>query len=199
VTVNGVVLKDLVMNKWKTAVIVGEPPSWNENDYAALEAQVRLYHATSFGNGNYGTTVNANISANVRAASKASGYRLKIASIEAPLSITRNASFTVKSNWQNVGIAPTYEDWNVVFELQDASNIVRWTGTSTKVFKLFLPAAAATTTTDNFSLPFSLTAGTYKLVVRVKDPKGFRPDMLLAVNGKNTDNSYTVFGSVTVK
>jgi hypothetical protein len=196
---NGVALKTLIMNKWQTAPVVGEPPSWNDNNYAALESQVRLYHATSFGNGNYGTTINSTIATNVRAASKASGYRIKILSAQGPQTITRNTPFAIASTWQNVGIAPAYDNWDVVFELQDASSIVKWSGTSTRVLKLFLPSTAGATTTDNFTIPSTVVAGTYKLVVRVKDPKNFRPNMQLAVNGKNADNSYTIYSTVTVK
>lgn len=199
VTYNGVTLKSLIMDKWKTAPIVGEPPSWNDNNYAALEKQVRLYHASSFGNGNYGVAVNTTISNNVRAASKASGYRFKILSGNSPKTITKNSAFTISTVWQNVGIAPLYENYDVVFELQNSSNVAVWTGKSVKVLNLFLPATAGTTTTDNFTVPTSVAAGTYKLVVRVKDPKNYRPNIQLAINGRNADGSYTIFTGVTVK
>src|SRR5204862_7495594 len=68
---NGVVFKTLIMDRWKTAPITGEPPAWNPGDYYDLERQVRLYHATSFGNGNYGVTPTTIIKDRVRAASKA--------------------------------------------------------------------------------------------------------------------------------
>jgi hypothetical protein len=187
------------MSKWQKAPVVGEPPSWNDNNFAALESQVRLYHATSFGNGNYGVAVNSTISNNVRAASKAAGYRIKISAAEAPTSITRGSAFATKATWVNVGIAPTYEDWDIAYELQNSSGTAVWSGTSTMKLKLFLPSSSGTAITDNFTVPTTIAAGTYKLVVRVKDPKNYRPNMLLAINGKNTDNSYTIQGSVVVK
>lgn len=196
---NGVVLKDLIMNRWKTSPIVGEPPSWNDNNYAALEKQIRLYHATSFGNGNYGVTPNTTIANNVRAAAKASGYRIKLLSGEAPSTMTRNTPVTIKTVWQNVGIAPTYETWDVMFELQDASNVVKASGKSTRVLKLYLPETAGSTTTDTFTVPSTVPTGTYKLVVRVKDPKNYRPNMQLAINGRNADGSYTLLKTVTVR
>lgn len=196
---NGVVFKNLIMDRWKTAPITGEPPAWNPGDYFDMERQIRLYHASSFGNGNYGPDMNSSIKERIRAASKAAGYRLKILSGEAPQTIPKNASFNIKTVWQNVGIAPTYENWNVVFELQNASNSAVWSGTSTKIIKLFLPAAAGSTTTDKFTLPASVPAGTYKLVIRVTDPARYRPDIRLAVNGRNSDGSYTIFNNVEVK
>ncbi|MGZ8525842.1 MAG: DUF4832 domain-containing protein, partial [Chitinophagaceae bacterium] len=168
-------------------------------DMSDLERQIRLYHATSFGNGNYGNvSINA-IGDQVRAASKASGYRLKILSGEAPQAIAKNAAFNIKTVWQNVGLAPTYENWNVVFELQNAGNTAVWSGISSKKLKLFLPATSGTPTTDNFKLPATVPAGTYKLVVRIKDPGGYRQNISLAVNGRNADGSYTIFSNVTVK
>ena len=196
---NGVALKTLIMNKWKNAPIVGEPPSWNDNNFAALESQIRLYHATSFGNGNYGTAINSTISTNVRAASKAAGYRIKITNAEAPGTITRGAAFATKATWVNVGLAPAYDNWDVVFELQNSSGTAVWSGTSSLKLKLFQPSSSGTAITDNFTVPTTVAAGTYKLVVRVKDPVNYRSNMLLAINGKNADNSYTILGSVAVK
>lgn len=197
-TFNGVVLKNLIMERWKTAPITGEPAPFS-NDMADLERQVRLYHATSFGNGNYGNTPTSTVKSRVRAASKATGYRFKIVNGEVPQSITRGTAFNIKTNWQNVGLAPTYENWDVVFELQTTAGAVKWTGKSTKVMKLFLPATSGTVTTDKFTVPTSVATGTYKLVVRVKDPNNYRPNILLAINGKNADGSYTLASGITVK
>jgi len=142
---------------------------------------------------------NTTIKARVRASSKATGYRIKLLSGEAPPTITRNVAFTINSVWQNVGLAPTYENWTVCFELQTTTNVVRWVGNSTRVLKLFVPAAAGTLTTDKFTIPATVPAGTYKLVVRVKDPVAYRPNMRLAVNGRNVDGSYTLLTSVVVR
>jgi hypothetical protein len=196
---NGVVFKNLIMERWKTAPITGEPPAWNPGDYYDLERQVRLYHATSFGNGNYGVTPNTTIKDRVRASSKAAGYRIKIVSGEAPATITRNVAFTVNTLWQNVGLTPTYENWTVSFELQTSANAVKWIANSTKVLKLFLPSTAGVNTSDRFTVPSTVPAGTYKLVVRVKDPLAYRPNMKLANDRRNADGSYTVMSSVVVK
>jgi hypothetical protein len=115
------------------------------------------------------------------------------------MSIKRGVAFNIKTTWQNKGIAPTYENWKVVFELQTTTNVVKWTGNSTKVMKLFLPATAGSLTTDKFIVPATVPAGTYKLVVRVKDPLNYRPNIRLANSGRNADGSYTLTTSVVVK
>jgi hypothetical protein len=179
--------------------VTGEPPAWNPGDYYDLERQVRLYHATSFGNGNYGVTPNSVIKSRVRAASKATGYRIKLVGGEAPPTITRNVAFAINTVWHNVGLTPSYENWTVSFELQTTTNVVKWTGNSTRVLKLFAPSGAATPTADRFIIPTTVIPGTYKLVVRVKDPLAYRPNMKLAINGRNADGSYTLLSSVVVK
>ena len=186
---NGLVFKDSIMVRWRSAPITGEPPGWNPNNYSDLERQIRLYHATSFGNGNYGTSPTSTIKSRVRASSKACGYRLIIegGSINAAC---RNISITL--NWKNTGQAPTYEKWDVLFELKNTNNVVVWTGTSLFKPRHFLPAAGALPVTDNFSLPGGLPTGTYNLNVIIRDPNGYRDPLPLAITGRNTDGSYTV-------
>ncbi|HUM65349.1 MAG TPA: hypothetical protein PLV32_05865, partial [Chitinophagaceae bacterium] len=86
-----------------------------------------------------------------------------------------------------------------VYELQTSTGEVKWTGKSTKVMKLFLPATSGSVTTDKFVVPATVPAGTYKLVVRVKDPTNYRPNIQLAIGGKNADGSYTIASSIAVK
>lgn len=194
VVVNGVVLKDLIMNKWKTSPIVGEPPSWNDNNYSVLENQVRLYHATSFGNANYGVAITPTISNNVKAASKATGYRLSITGGTADLLPT---GLSISLNWQNSGITPTYENWNVIFELKSGSTSV-WKGQSSFLPKLFLPGAKIVGEFIAAPIP----AGTYTLSVKIVDPNGYRKPLPLAITGQQADGSYilatlTLSGTVT--
>ena len=190
---NGLVFRDSIMVRWKSSPITGEPPAWNPNNYADLERQIRLYHATSFGNGNYGVTPTTTIKDRVRASSKACGYRLILES--GNLTLNGN-NLTIALNWKNTGQAPTYENWDVVFELKNSSNITVWTGTSQFKPKWFLPLASATPVTDNFS---AVPAGTYTLNLLVKDPNGFRDPLPLAINGRNADGSYTLATPITIQ
>ena len=137
---NGVVFNTLIMERWKTAPITGEPPAWVPDDYSDLERQIRLYHATSFGNGNYGTnSPNGTIGNRVRAASKASGYRMVIEGGSMATSITTGTAFPITLNWKNIGISPTYENWDIVFELKNSGGTTVWSGKSAFQLRLFLP------------------------------------------------------------
>jgi hypothetical protein len=189
---NGLVFKDSIMVRWKSAPITGEPPGWNPNNFADLERQVALYHATSFGNGNYGTTPTSTIKTRVRAASKLCGYRLILEG--GNLTLNGN-NLAVSLNWKNIGQAPTYENWNVEFELKNSNNQTVWSGQSQFKLKRFLPSGSATIVTDNFT---SLPAGTFKLNLIIKDPNGYRDPLPLAITGRNADGSYPIMQQLTI-
>jgi hypothetical protein len=191
----------VILAKYQTSPITGEvyPGQAGFDNLVNLESQIITYGATSVGNGNWGQFPNSTGQLNIRNAFKRTGYRVRITNGTAPQLITRNVQFTIEANWINTGICPPYNNWVVQYELQDGSNNVVWTGTSSKVLKRFQPSATPTLTSDNFTVPNSVSAGTYKLVVRVRDDVGYRPNMKLFVsNAQNADGSYTIFNSVTV-
>ena len=192
-TFGGLVFKDSIMARWKSAPINGEPPGWNPNNFADLERQVRFYHAASFGNGNYGTTPTSTIKSRVRASSKACGYRMILEG--GNLTLNGN-NLTVALNWKNIGLAPTYENWNVEFELKNSNNQTVWSGQSQFKPKWFLPSGTATIVTDNFS---SLPPGTFKLNIIIKDPNGYRDPLPLAITGRNSDGSYPIMQQLTIQ
>ncbi len=198
---NGVVFNTLIMDRWKTAPITGEPPAWNPDEYSDLERQIRLYHATSFGNGNYGGGVapsQLNTRNRIRAASKASGYRLQLEGGSMATSITTGTAFSITLNWRNVGLSPSYENWNVVYELKNSGGTTVWSGNSGMQLRLFLPQASATARTDNFTVPTSVPAGTYSLIMYIRDPNNYRQPLPLAITGRRSDGGYVLRSSVTV-
>lgn len=185
---NNRVNKALIMERYKVAPITGEPmPSGN--NMSDLLRQVLLYHATSFGDGNYGGISNlAEITENVKNASNACGYKLQIESGN----FTPNGNaLSITLNWKNGGIGPTYEDWQVILFLRNTTAQI----VSTFKPELFLPAATASAVTD--SSVFSVPAGTYPLAVKVIDPKGYRDPMPLYNAGRQADGSYNL-GTVTI-
>lgn len=185
---NGVVFNNLIMERWKTAPITGEPPAWIPDNYSDLERQIKLYHATSFGNGNYGTnSPNSTIQTRVKSSSRAAGYRLTATGGE--FTVTAN-SVSITNNWRNTGLAPTYENWSITYELVSSNNVITTLGVSTFKLRLFLPGSAATQHTDKFST--TVPPGTYTLRMVVKDPAGYRAPLPLMVQGRNADGSYNI-------
>lgn len=185
---NGIPLAPLIMNRWKTSYTTGEPMPSGDN-MGDLLRQVMLYHATSFGDGNYGGISNlAEITENVKQASNACGYKLQIES--GNFTVNGNA-VSVTLNWKNGGAAPTYENWDIVILLK---------GTTAQVVssfkpKLFLPMPTATPITDSFVA--AAPAGTYTLSVKVIDPTGYRDPMPLYNAARQADGSYNL-GTVVI-
>ena len=203
---NGKALKDLIMNKWKKALITGEPngsattaASGGDCSFYDLEREVRLYHASSVGNGNWGgSQTQACMQNYVRAAMKASGYRIQINGGNYTSTVDSSRALKIELGWRNTGIAPTYENWVVTFELRSASGAKVWSGNSSMVLKLFLPDSADLLLSDSFTLPSSVLPGAYSLVAVIKDPIGYRKPLPLANTGRTADGAYPL-GEVTVK
>lgn len=179
---NGVVFKNLIMDRYRFAPITGEPmPSGNAmND---LLRQINLYHATSFGDGNYGSVSDqGTLINNVKAAATAAGYKLQITG---GTFTNTNTSVSSTINWQNIGVGPTYEDWNVILVLKSSTGAVIAEKVSAYKPKLFLGSTSAT---DSFII--NAPAGTYTLAVKLVAPG--RDPMPLYNEGRQADGSYNL-------
>ena len=185
--------KNYILEKYKYAPVTGEPMPASL-DMSDLENQVNLYHATSIGNGNYGAQPSSStVKENIRRAFKRTGYRIELTGGSATAS---TSNLTVNLNWRNIGVAPTYEDWKVTYELRSGSNVV-WSGTSSFKPKLFLPSPTATTATDVFNRS-GIPQGTYSLYVIVKDSTGYRQPLPLAIQGRGSDGGYLLTNSINI-
>jgi hypothetical protein len=174
-------------NVWKTGYVTGEPPGGivGTDNMDDLTRQLTKYHAAMIGNGNMGNiSGNTAVMNNFRAASKAAGYRLVLSGG----SITTGTAGKITASWQNVGIAPTYENWNTVYELKNGTTVV-WSGVSKFKAKLFLPTSTALVVEDAFP---NIPVGTFTLTVKLVDPSGYRDPIPLAIAGRNADGSYTL-------
>lgn len=181
-TFNGLSFKTEIMNRYKTAPVVGEPQDGGSaGNFPDLPNQMKKYGTTSFGNGNFNGSVNATIQNNFRAASAVAGYKLTLTAG----SISGNL---ISLSWQNVNTAPAYRTWNVTYELRTGST-VQWTSKSSFNPYLF---TGSKTTVD------SLPNGTGDLYLVIRDPLKFRKPMPLAITGQNADGSYLLKAGVTL-
>jgi PKD repeat protein len=194
--VNGLHFNTEIMNRYQFAPVIGEPADLGESGtgasaFSLLPGQMTFYHVNSFGNGNLDVNAsNATAQNNFRAASKAAGCRLIIGSGSISSTLSGGSPFSITLNWQDIGATPTYENWNVTFELRNSSNVAVWSGISTFNPRLFLPSGTATAITDNFTLPASIPQGTYGMYLILRDPNGFRFPLPLGITGVNADGSY---------
>lgn len=200
----GINFKDTIVGRWKSAPFTGElssaqpiPPGGTR--YSDLSREFGIYHPTSFGNGNYYSNVSdANLQANIRAASAQSGYRLQPQSGTTTTNPTISGGLNVTINWQNIGIAPPYKHWAVNYELRDpTTHAVKWSGISLFETKLFLPSGSTTAIVDNMGLG-SCPAGTWDLYMIFRDPSGYNNPLPLAITGRQSDGSYLLRAGVVV-
>lgn len=186
--------KELITSRYLTSPITGEPPSYvnagGSCDYWDLERQLMDYGATSLGNGNWGKKLSDCGKENARAAFKRAGYRIILEGGNISSAFSPGRPFAISIAWKNIGIAPTYENWDVYFEMKNESNQVVWSGMSSFKPKLFPPNPEATITTDSFVLPADIASGNYTMELIIKDPTGYRAPLPLAIRGRNSSGSY---------
>lgn len=184
---------DLITAKYLTAPVTGEPAGGVGGSppyYSDIEAQVETYHATSYGNGNWGTDMTVGTEADLaRAAFKTSGFRWRLNS--GGYSIDSN--FNIDLQWDNIGIAPTYENWGVYYELRNGVTIV-WSEFSSITLKL--AALGVANHSDAYAIG-GVPSGTFDLYLIVGDPLGYKSPMRLAIEGRGADGAY-LLGAVTI-
>jgi hypothetical protein len=115
------------------------------------------------------------------------GYRLVLRSVEHEGATRRGRGLVVKTEWENVGVAPPYHDHLLVFRLRDASGNgpVTVTGTS---LKGWLPGTKQVA--ETLRLPQDLPRGNYQLALAVVDPRTQRPAVRLAIEGRDAEGWY---------
>ena len=112
-----------------------------------------------------------------------------------PLTAGHPTTFT--ATWENVNVAPTYDQWEVKYQLRGAKGIA-WSAASALNLRRLLPTQGKPLkATDTFSLPAGLPAGSYTLTVQVVDPTNTVAPMRLADAGRTSDGAYPL-GTVTV-
>lgn len=173
----GPAFKTIIMERWKYAPWVGEPmgPGSNLQD---LPRQVTFYHAASVGNGNY--TANSTSQNQFKEAENNAGYKLSLLSG----SLKTGNGFDINLTVENWGNTPCYENFDLVYELKNASGQVTWTGTST--WKPLLKLPGTHNVNDHFTgVPFNPN---YQSTLTLTIKNNYR-SMSLFNNGQASDGS----------
>lgn len=196
-----------ISNRWRYAIVNGEGPNYDTRGsgpfpfYSAV-GEVRLYHQSQLANGNFTELCGqAPVCApqgtrdSIYYAFKLMGYRDYLTGGSMPTTVQAGVPFNITLNWRNDGVAPVYQNWNVQFELRNASNQAVWTGTSRMNLRSLLPGTQVIT--DQLSMN-GVAAGTYSLVMIIRDPNGYRQPFPLGQYGRQSDGSYVLRSSMTV-
>jgi hypothetical protein len=182
--------------RWKTAPVISE--WWNLPDatVAIARASTDAWHVSSLGSGNIQASVHAGHEPEYQELLKLAGFRDQLDRLEvSPLAAGHAASFT--ATWENVNVAPTYDPWEVKYELRSGNRVV-WSGVSAFNLRRLLPTQGKPLkASDTFTLPAALPAGSYTLAVQVLDPTKTVAPMRLADQGRTSDGAY-LLGTVSV-
>ncbi|MES2966398.1 MAG: DUF4832 domain-containing protein [Patescibacteria group bacterium] len=199
---NNIEVWNIISERWKIAPFISEYCSgalvYNSTSGDSALKQVRDLHISAIGNGNvsYSSLLQADRDA-YALIGKTAGYRLGVNSINITSPLLTGAPVTFTTNWFNDGVAPVYEQWNVLFSLKNDSSIVVWTSTSSVSLKNILPTNGSSVIQSDTFIINSVTPGTYSLSMKIIDPRKTRRPLKLAIAGLQPDGSYTL-GQVQV-
>jgi hypothetical protein len=201
---NGFHFDTAINNRYKYAPVVGEPAdlgyaSYGGKPFGDMPRQMKYFHVNSFGNGNLDKSLgNSDALNNIRTSSKFAGYRLILTEGNMSQNLNIGAGFMITIGWQNIGAAPVYENWKVMYELRNATGTMIWSGTSAFDPGSILLNVKVKSVTDHFELPPTIPKGSYNLYLIVRDPQGYRQPLPLAISGRNADGAYPVRGNIQI-
>jgi hypothetical protein len=207
-----------ILNRWKTAPVITEWCNWQPNgDLAFFQQAIRNtvnYHVSLVSSAvspyQGTTTMPANIYDLWSRTNKFAGYRYAVTRATLPPNVAAGRSLPVSVHWTNFGSAPSYDNWQVTYEVIDRSNtVVRSVPSGLSLASLAATQDFATTARepasqsvdDAAAIPTTgLAAGTYTLVAKViwnehksggSNPVNFAP-MNLAQAGRNASGGYPI-------
>ncbi|HWX97922.1 MAG TPA: DUF4832 domain-containing protein [Solirubrobacteraceae bacterium] len=185
-----------IWERWKTAPVVAE--WWNQSNatLATAKQSEEEFHVGLIGSGNNPSQIWKANPAQYEEILKRSGFRDQLDHLEVTPLLAGHAAI-VTSTWENVNVAPTYDPWEVKYELRSGENIV-WSATSAFDLRKLLPTGGnPVKATDTLILPAGLPKGNYTLALQVVDPTGALAPMRLADVGRTADGAYPL-GPVTI-
>lgn len=191
----------LLEQRYKTAPVVVENYGGSASNFLDAPRQVRKFHVSLIGNGNmkpWSQLSQANKDSFMLAA-KLSGYRFVADSVTYKKVAYIDRSFVVESWWRNMGVAPAYENYKVVYQLIDpASGAVIKSYTSALNLKHLLPTADSNIKiVDKFYISKSIKSYyPYQLRMVVVDADNSRKSISLAIEDLSQTPGYEV-GEVT--
>ncbi|WP_181318876.1 DUF4832 domain-containing protein [Photobacterium kishitanii] len=129
------------------------------------------------------------------------GYRYQLNEVDYSRNIPKNGVLTINSQWQNLGVAPSYINYPVTWRLRTANGTIIAYHTSNAKIENWLPAAdyedqsPIYKVSDHFQLGNQISKGQYFLDVGLVEKGTYNAKVLLANDTKmttDTGQSYTI-------
>jgi hypothetical protein len=182
--------------RWKTAPVISEWWNLPNATVAIAKSSTEQMHVSGLGSGNIQASVRTGVEPAYQELLKLAGFRDQLDRLEVSTLIAGQPAYFT-STWENVNVAPTYDPWEVRYELRKGESIA-WSGASTFDLRALLPTGGKPVkAVDTLALPAGLARGTYTLAVKVVDPTRTVAPMGLADSGRTSDGAYPL-GAVTV-
>jgi hypothetical protein len=119
------------------------------------------------------------------------GYRFVLRQMTHATDAKPDRKLSLRSRWENVGVAPIYHDWPLAYRLRSAEDhvVARWA--SAAHLRQWLPGVQHEVE-DSVTLPEDVPEGSYVLDVAILDQGGHVPFVDLAISGKRQDRWYPI-------
>ena len=119
------------------------------------------------------------------------GYRFVLRQMTHTAAIRPSQKLSLRSQWENVGVAPIYHEWPLAYRLRSAEDQIVAQWSSTTRLRRWLPGTQHEVD-DAVIVSADVPAGSYVLDVAILDQKGFVPFVDLAISGKRQDGWYPI-------
>ncbi|UQA61264.1 MYXO-CTERM sorting domain-containing protein [Polyangium aurulentum] len=197
----------LFAERWKTAPIVTEFAPWDDsNPDKARESffdrallGVQKFHAAEVSNGNLDVNASELTEAEMEKFAELhwrTGLRPRLVKVEVD---TQTGSNKLSASWENLGTAPAYEHYEVIWGLRDpATKESIWNTTSGLDLETLLPTEGTPIVVeDAFTIPTQLAGKTLELTVQIVDPTQYRKPLHLVTQGREAEGVYPI-GTLTL-
>ena len=175
----------ILINRWKTAPVVTEWCNWvPATEQAYFEKGITdavNYHVSEIASTGHpyqfsGTQMPAPLYGLWNRTVKYSGYRYAMTHSVVPDTVAYGSNVPISVQWTNFGVAPTYNNWQVRYDIRDANgSVVKTTNSTLNLKSLYAeqnytdisasPASQSTTDTAALSTA-GLAAGNYTVFAR---------------------------------
>ena len=119
------------------------------------------------------------------------GYRFVLREMRHASEVHAGAPLTLRSHWENRGVAPIYHPWPLAYRLRSGADQVVAQGISQADLQQWLPGPTPEIV-DTVIVPQNVQSGTYAIDVAILSKDGRSAHVDLAIEGKRADRWYPV-------
>ena len=183
---------------WQHAPVVFEScwtmQEWLKNQWDVKEIFERAlqYHASVFNNKS--SEIPEELWPDTNDFLRRVGYRYVLRRVFLNEESDQGTILPMQVLWENVGVAPCYASYRLVYEFKCGESVFRHT--SVEDLREWLPGYRLTN--ETVMIPSSLSPGRYDLRVAVLLPDADQPALRLAIAGREEDGWYNL-GSITIR